>query len=178
MTQNITRHNGPNTTSHILDLFLTNILDISTKVIRWLNDLDIVLVGTDLRPTRQRDVDLLSFFPELTDAVLQDITNYSMDYSCTDPHTRLFTSLKHTILTSMGKTTHNIKNIAKQTYTSLVLQTCADAMKKKKNNDYRHAQTYNTPGNCIAFKPFQKIFPKPTKLNTTIFPPRIRNNFL
>jgi len=113
-TQIMTRPNGagdPHTTSHILDLSLTNnVLDITnTKVIPGLCDHDIVLFDADLRPTRQkqRRRPIFLFSRADLDAITQDIANFSTDYFSTDPHSRPFTSnwdnLKLTILTSMNK---------------------------------------------------------------------------
>ncbi|XP_069995830.1 uncharacterized protein [Penaeus vannamei] len=114
LTQITTRPSGvsdPHTTSHIIDLFLTNnVLDITnTKVIPRLSDHDIVLVDADLRPTRpkQRRRPIFLFSRGDLDAITQGITNFSTYYFSTDPHSRPFISnwdnLKLAILTSMNK---------------------------------------------------------------------------
>ncbi|XP_069994159.1 uncharacterized protein [Penaeus vannamei] len=136
----MTRPNGagdPHTTSHILDLSLTNnVLDITnTKVIPGLSDHDV------------------------------DITNFSTDYFSTDPHSRPFTSswdnLKLTILTSMNK--HIPQKTPSSRHTLPWFSRELRRQHRKKQRLYRRAQTYNTPENWTAFKTHQKTFSKNIK---------------
>jgi len=167
----MTRPNGagdPHTTSHILDLSLTNnVLDITnTKVIPGLSDHDVVLVDADLRPTRQkqRRRPIFLFSRADLDAITQDIANFSTDYFSTDPHSRPFTSnwdnLKLAILTSMNK---HIPQKTPSSRHTLPWFSRELRRHRKKQRLYRREQTYYTPENWTAFKTHQKTFSKNIK---------------
>jgi len=175
-TQTITRPAGAGgpthhfTTSHTLDLFLTNnILNITnTQVVPGLSDHDMLIIDADLRPMRQklRPRQIFLYSRSDSDSIKQDLTAYSTDFFSTDPHTRPLSSnwnsLKHAIHTAMNR--HIPQKTLSSRYTLPWFSRDLRKQHRKKQRLYRRAQTYNTPDNWTAYTNHQKTFAKNIKI--------------